>query len=437
MAQNRDLELDEVVEHRVVHELTERYLADVGDAATRRALEAASVLRRTTRSLLRATLGDAEGPGAFVRLAALPFVENGRDGLVVHEAVQSAVAATLRSTDPDAHREHRRAAWRQLRAEVRTAGIAELWRYTADLLYLIDNPIVREAFFPTDAHRFAVEPARADDAAAVLAIAARHEGANSARLLETWWTVLRDAFHVVRDRDGAVCGFYCMFDPRAVAASVVERDPVTRAWRADLDAAPLPATQQALFLRRWLSAADGEAPSAVQAACWLDVKRTYMELRPGLRRVYTTVVDLDTWAPTMRTLCFRPLPRQRADLDERSYHSAVLDFGPASVDGWLSALVAAELGLHEGGVLDVAARELTLAGRRVALTRLEFEVLRYLGVRAGQAVARASLLKEVWGRRYDGGSNVVDVIIRSLRKKLATRASMIETVPGVGYRFRE
>jgi DNA-binding response OmpR family regulator len=44
--------------------------------------------------------------------------------------------------------------------------------------------------------------------------------------------------------------------------------------------------------------------------------------------------------------------------------------------------------------------------------------------------------KNVWGHRYEGGSNVVDVVIRSLRKKLAERASMIETVRGVGYRFR-
>jgi DNA-binding response OmpR family regulator len=47
------------------------------------------------------------------------------------------------------------------------------------------------------------------------------------------------------------------------------------------------------------------------------------------------------------------------------------------------------------------------------------------------------LLEEVWGYEYDGGgSNVVDSVIRSLRKKLNHHAAAIETVTGLGYRFR-
>jgi len=42
----------------------------------------------------------------------------------------------------------------------------------------------------------------------------------------------------------------------------------------------------------------------------------------------------------------------------------------------------------------------------------------------------------VWDQSYDGGGNVVDVVVRSLRKKLGERSSLIETVHGVGYRFR-
>jgi DNA-binding response OmpR family regulator len=50
-------------------------------------------------------------------------------------------------------------------------------------------------------------------------------------------------------------------------------------------------------------------------------------------------------------------------------------------------------------------------------------------------VTRVDLLEEVWGYEYDGGSNVVDSIVRSLRKKLGDYAAAIETVTGVGYRF--
>ena len=51
-------------------------------------------------------------------------------------------------------------------------------------------------------------------------------------------------------------------------------------------------------------------------------------------------------------------------------------------------------------------------------------------------VSRADLLREVWGTSYDGGSNTVDVVIRSLRRKLGAVADRIETVRGVGYRLR-
>ena len=55
---------------------------------------------------------------------------------------------------------------------------------------------------------------------------------------------------------------------------------------ASRTAAAVPPKQRALFMRRWLAAETGESPSAVQAACWIDLKRKYLELRPNLRRVY-------------------------------------------------------------------------------------------------------------------------------------------------------
>ena len=98
--------------------------------------------------------------------------------------------------------------------------------------------------------------------------------------------------------------------------------------------------------------------------------------------------------------------------------------------------MAAELGVEDNGLLDSAARELVLDGRRVSLTRLEFGVMEFLQRHAGQAVPRIALLENVWEQNFDGGSNVVDVIIRALRKKLGARATAVETVQGVGYRLR-
>jgi Transcriptional regulatory protein, C terminal len=199
---------------------------------------------------------------------------------------------------------------------------------------------------------------------------------------------------------------------------------------------PVPARQRALFLRRWLSEDAGEAPSPIQAACWLDIKRTYLKLRPSLRRVYLALRDLPTYAPVALTLGFRPIPDAPVQLGRDTYQTAMLDFGSSSVDGWLARLVGAELGVACDDLLDADARELILDDRRTALTRLEFAVIHYLHQREGKAVNRTSLIEDVWGHKYDVGSNVVDAVAKALRKKLGKYSNVIETMPGCGYRFR-
>jgi serine/threonine protein kinase len=70
-----------------------------------------------------------------------------------------------------------------------------------------------------------------------------------------------------------------------------------------------------------------------------------MELRPRLRRVYLTVRDFAPYAAVAQELGFEPIAEASVVLDGDTYYSAALDFGPDSVDGWLSTLIAAELGI--------------------------------------------------------------------------------------------
>jgi DNA-binding response OmpR family regulator len=100
--------------------------------------------------------------------------------------------------------------------------------------------------------------------------------------------------------------------------------------------------------------------------------------------------------------------------------------------GWLAGLVDAQF---EAPLVDESARALALDGRHVPLTKLEFGVIQYLHERSEKVVSREDLLRDVWGQSY-GGSNVVDAVVKSLRKKLGARSGVIETVAGHGYRFR-
>jgi hypothetical protein len=429
--------LEDVTMQGVVEELTRLYLSDVRDPLSRRALDAVSVVRRATRSLLQAMLPDVAPQDTLERLRLLPFVESEVDGLMLHDAVHEAIATSLRAADPSMYQNYRRAAWRQLRREVRSAGPSELWRYTADILYIVENPWVREAFFPSGKQESTIEPARPEDGAAIKTIIDRHEPPEAANLLKNWWTRLPRSFQTVRDRNGDIAGFSCKFDPTGIDKAFLQDDPIARGVWEHLQHEAIPKSQRALLIRRWLSLEHGEMPSPVQAACWLDCKRTYLELRPNYRRTYATACDMDTYAPVLMKLGFRPLPRYDVTLDGVTYHTAVLDLGPASVDGWLDGLIGSELGVEEGGILDVDARELVLDDQRIGLTPLEFGVMHYLYQHEGKAVNRVSLLEDVWGYAYEGGSNVVDTVVRSLRKKLGERAPLIATVRGVGYRFRE
>lgn len=83
--------------------------------------------------------------------------------------------------------------------------------------------------------------------------------------------------------------------------------------------------------------------------------------------------------------------------------------------------------------LDVTQHQAQIADTVIDLTRREFQLLMHLMNHRGETVSRESLLAEAWGYGFDPGSNIVEVCVRRLRKKLGPRAP-IETVRHEGYR---
>jgi DNA-binding response OmpR family regulator len=97
---------------------------------------------------------------------------------------------------------------------------------------------------------------------------------------------------------------------------------------------------------------------------------------------------------------------------------------------------SAALGREVGGLaLDLRHGVLRADGVEVALTRREADLLDYLARNAGRPVPRAELATQIWHTRGDSGTNVVDVYVSYLRRKLGTvgRQSLIRSVRGVGY----
>ncbi|MEO5579631.1 MAG: response regulator transcription factor [Gemmatimonadaceae bacterium] len=97
------------------------------------------------------------------------------------------------------------------------------------------------------------------------------------------------------------------------------------------------------------------------------------------------------------------------------------------------ALKVADLELH----LDT--REVTRHGESIELTPKEYTVLEYLMRHAGRVMSRTLITEYAWGYHFDPGTNIVDVVINHLRKKIdATHPSrLIHTIRGVGYVIRD
>lgn len=91
-------------------------------------------------------------------------------------------------------------------------------------------------------------------------------------------------------------------------------------------------------------------------------------------------------------------------------------------------------------ILDLSRYTVQRAGRRVELTKTEFDLLRVILQAEGKVLSRQELLDRVWGEGYFGGSNIVDVHVRSLRQKLGDdprKPLYVGTVRGIGYRAVE
>jgi DNA-binding response OmpR family regulator len=108
----------------------------------------------------------------------------------------------------------------------------------------------------------------------------------------------------------------------------------------------------------------------------------------------------------------------------------------ARVQTRLRSTGTAETNVLEAGEIrvDLRSRRTTVNGRSVELTAREFALLETLLRHAGQVLSRGQLLSNVWGYSFDPTSNVVDVYVNSLRKKLG--GDVIETVRGAGYRLQ-
>jgi DNA-binding response OmpR family regulator len=187
------------------------------------------------------------------------------------------------------------------------------------------------------------------------------------------------------------------------------------------------------------SAPDGTA--GLDLALKLDIDLVLLDLLLPGRQGLDVLEDIRAAKPRLPVIAVTAV-------DDTGSRVSGLDAGaddyitkPFSVDE-LAARIRARLRWAEdqGGVLkagpltlDLASHRAVLNGGEVALSARELELLATFMRHPGQVLSRAQLLDQVWGLDFDPGSNVVDVYVAALRRKIGSGS--IETVRGSGYRF--
>jgi two-component system OmpR family response regulator len=149
----------------------------------------------------------------------------------------------------------------------------------------------------------------------------------------------------------------------------------------------------------------------------------------------------ECWAPVLMLTARGQVGDRIIGLDVGAddYLPKPFDFGEllARLRALLRRTPAERPALLEVGdlVVDPATHEVTRAGTPVTLTAREFAVLEFLARHPGQAVTRTRLLDHVWDENYEGSTNIVDVYVGYLRKKLEQPfdRALIRTIRGVGW----
>ena len=117
-------------------------------------------------------------------------------------------------------------------------------------------------------------------------------------------------------------------------------------------------------------------------------------------------------------------------------------FSPRTLSARVNAILrrtlgtAAEKTLEAGGiVMDKSAHIVTIDGEQVDLSFKEFELLQYFMENNGVALSRERILNSVWNYDYYGDARTIDTHVKKLRSKIGSKASLIKTVWGIGYKF--
>lgn len=343
-AQRREWRFQPEAAPDVVKTLLEQFVQKVPGPAHRAALETCALVRLTTEALLSEALLMPDAHELFEWLRGLSFIESGPLGLFPHDLAREALTADVRWRNPDWYAElHKRARGYYANRLRQTRGL-EQQRVLFDYVFLHrDNPIMRPFLEWQETGTAVPDGMRPEDRAALVAMVARHEGPESARLAEYWFGRQPQGVTVYRDDKGQPTCFVGHVQLAQTTDEDRETDPaVAAAWRYLEGHAPLRAGEGSTLFRFWMAGDSYQAVSPTQTLLFGNVAQHYLTA-PGLAFSFFACAEVDFWEPLFTHLDLLRLHDAAFTVGGRNYGVFGHDWRVTPPLAWLDLLAEREI----------------------------------------------------------------------------------------------
>ncbi len=417
----------------VIHTLLDQLIMQVPSPLHRAALEATSLVKLLTESLLVALLAQEDVHDLFEWLRGLSFMETDRRGIFPHDLAREALAADLRWRNFDWFAELHTRARGYYMQRIRRATGQEQRRLLADLIYLHrENPSVRPFFLWQETGTVFTDGMRPDDVVPLVEMVEQHEGQESAALAVHWLARQPQNVNVLRGAMGEPVGFLARVTLEATTAADRQLDPaVAAAWNV-LARAPLRAGETALLYRFWMAKESYQSVSPEQTRLVLNIIQDYL-VTPGLAFTFVPLADPEFWRMAFEYSDMTRLPEADFTVGGRHYGVYGHDWRVRPPMAWFELLAEREMNMVAAGPRGQSAAESLIVLSEADFATAVRDALRDFTDTA--ALTANPLLRSRFVLAA-GGGDAPAARVAALRKLLRETAESLQESPKLAKYYR-
>jgi hypothetical protein len=316
----------------VVRELYAYLMRDVSGGPHRRALEAAAVLHTTSPTLLAPLVEDTTDDW-FAWLCSLGFMVLGKRGVFPHDLARAVILAELRWRCPERLMKLTHQAQRLLAARVHGAAPDQFVREFSEFAFVLShNPRARNLRFTVD--DLWLDGMRPDDAPAIAAAVARHEGPEALTHVQQWLACQPTAFQVARSPGGAVVAFIASIRLDLATPAQLERDPIALAAWASATRRLGHTPRGPVAYGRWIMDCEvHQDPCLSMAVCTQAIGPLFF--LPGFLFYFVRFDRWERWADAARLCDAELVPELAHAIADKYFQVTVQDHRGLSGVDWL------------------------------------------------------------------------------------------------------